>query len=53
MDMEELEIKEPHLPGDFKLILLQLEKVIEIYHELIMAWTRPAIIYHSKAQAGR
>lgn len=40
----ELEVIEPHLPEDFKIILKQLEMVIEIYHELIMVWAKPAMV---------
>ncbi len=46
---EELERIDPKVPEDFKMILLQLGKVIEIYHELFMAYAHPSLIVKSKA----
>lgn len=42
---EKIEFIEPHLPDDFKMILNQLGKIVEIYCELIKMWSHPPIIY--------
>lgn len=48
--MGEIELVEPHLPEDFRLVLQQMQLMLEIYHELIMVWAQPAYIHREKPE---